>query len=89
MARYRMEYDITHNKIITDEVTDEACHEYSFYKGDSDASGYGVIATTREMCMKKLKRMINQNIKYLEKDIYRYTKMLNKLDKEIGNDSNN
>lgn len=86
---YRMEYDTIHNKIIADEVTDEACREYSFYNGDLDARGYGVIATTREMCMKKLKRMINHDIKELEKEIHRYTKMLNKLEKEIGNVSNN
>ena len=48
---WKIEFDRKTNEIITDEPTEGFCWEY--YYSCSESRGFGVIACTRQMCVKK------------------------------------
>lgn len=82
--KYKVEYDENTNKIITDkEVSkNELCWRYSFHRPNE--SGYGVIATSREICIKKIRKQINDEVKDLKKQLASKQKLLRKLDDELS-----
>lgn len=77
---YNMEYDEKTGKIITDEFveTQHYCHSYYFSK--PGACGYGELATSREICIKKLISRIRKDVKDKEKELKNVRKTLKYLE---------
>lgn len=69
-------------KVFVDEEIDynHACQ--SLYHVGDDYEAYSVIATSKEVCKRKLRKIFEDNIKDLEKEIEKNQKMINRLDKE-------
>jgi len=80
-----LEFNNISGKIITDEPTDSNCWEYYFTRGNpSHEKGYGVIAGTRELCIKKILKSYNQEIKEKEKELAQLKNFLMKVEKELN-----
>ena len=79
---YNMEYDEKTGKIITDEYIETEHNCWSYYFSKPDVSGYGELATTREMCIKKLIGRIRGRVKELEKKLKTTNKTLKDLEEK-------
>lgn len=66
-------------KVFVDEEINynQACQ--SLYHVGPDYEAYSVIATSKEICKKKLRKIFEDNIKDLEKEIKKNKKILDKL----------
>lgn len=64
---WKIEFDIKTNRIITDEPTEDYCWEYAFSRNDS--RGFGVIACTRKVCIKKMLRELKNDIKIAKREL--------------------
>lgn len=81
--RYKLEYDKVSNKIITDTMVDDAEYCRSYFFTNPTANGYGVIATRRDICVKKLMKILRDNMNDLIKETKRYERIIKKLEKEL------
>ena len=80
-----MEFDNISGKLIADEPTDSNCWEYYFTRGNpSHEKGYGVIAGTRELCLKKLLRAYKKELKEEEKEFKKLKRFVMKVENELN-----
>lgn len=70
-------------KVFVDEEIDCNLACQSLYHVGPGYEAYSVIATTRDICKKKLKKIFEDNIKDLEKEIKKNEKILDKLNSEV------
>lgn len=86
--KYQMEYDEISNKIVTDEEVDEneRCWDYRF--ASDKGSGFGVIATSREICIKKIKNVLKDEIKEVKKELALKQKAFRKLEGVLDEERN-
>lgn len=69
----------TNGKVFVDkEINDNRACQSLVHIGP-DYKAYSVIATTRDICKKKLRKIFEDNIKDLEKEIKKNKKILDKL----------
>ena len=69
--------DKTTFEIYRDEKTSEECWE--FYNSAPEHDGYGVVAKTREECIKSIVRRYEKELNQLKFDLKIKTKNFNKL----------
>ena len=64
---WKIEFDRKTNEIVTDEPTEGSCWEYCFSRPES--RGFGVIARTRQTCVKKILKELKDDIKILKREL--------------------
>jgi hypothetical protein len=83
MGRKLYHYGIyTNGKLFVDEEIDNNRACQSLVHSGPNYKAYSVIATTRDICKKKLRKIFEDNIKDLEKEIRKNKKILDKLKEE-------
>ena len=83
MGRKLYHYGVyTNGKLLVDEEIDNNRACQSLIHSGPNYEAYSVIATTRDICKKKLRKIFEDNIKDLEKEIKKNKKILNKIEEE-------
>ena len=83
MGRKLYHYGVyTNGKIFVDEEIDNNRACQSLFHVGPNYKAYSVIATTKDMCKKKLRKIFEDNIKDLEKEIKKNKKILDKIEEE-------
>lgn len=73
----------TNGKIFVDEKIDNNRACQSLVHSGPNYKAYSVIATTKDICKKKLRKIFEDNIKDLEKEIKKNKKILDKISDKI------
>ncbi len=81
MNNWKVVYDNNQNKIVIDEPTDESC--WVFWRSTPTEKGYGVVSSTREICLKKLLKAYDTEIKRQEKELARLKRFFEKVKREL------
>lgn len=82
-----MEFNNISGKLIADEPTHENCWGYYFTRGNpATEKGYGVIASTRALCAKKLLKAYNKEIKEQEKELAKLKRFVKKVERELNDE---
>lgn len=80
--KYKLEV-LNNGEIITDEQVsmEENCWEYYFCRHPKE--GYGVVASSREICVKKINKIFKDKIKEREKNLEKLKKIVTKFEKQL------